>query len=92
MFDDIVILVQELDEEHTEETEVFATVESVGQTEFFSAAQSGMRADYRLIVWSDDYAGEQLVKIRGKNYDIYRTYMRKDGKTELYCGKRAGVV
>ena len=30
MFDDIVILVCELDEEHTEEKEVFATVESVG--------------------------------------------------------------
>lgn len=92
MFDDIVILVCELDEEHTEEKEVFATVESVGQGEFFAAAQTGLKAEFKIVVWIDDYDGEVWVKIQNRNYDIYRTYMRKHGKIELYCGKKIGVV
>ena len=92
MFDDIVILVCELDEEHTEEKEVFATVESVGQSEFFAAAQTGLKAEFKINVWIDDYDGEAWVKIQNRNYDIYRTYMRKDSKIELYCGKKIGVV
>ena len=91
MYDDMVILVHELDEEHTEEKEVFATVESVGQNEFFSAAQAGLKAEYKIVVWIDDYDNEVYVKIGDRNYDIYRTFMRKDGKIELYLGKKIGV-
>lgn len=91
MFDDVIILVHELDDETTEEKEVFATVESVGQNEFFSAAQAGLKAEYKVSVWIDDYDNEAYIKIGGRNYDIYRTFMRKDGKTELYTGKKIGV-
>ena len=48
MYDDIVILVHEIDDETTEEKEVFATVESVGQNEFFSAAQAGLKAEFKI--------------------------------------------
>ncbi len=91
MYDDVIILVYEIDDENTEEREVFATVESVGQKEFFSAAQTGLKAEYELSLWIDDYNGEAYAKIGGRNYDIYRTFMRKDGKIELYCGKKIGV-
>lgn len=91
MYDDIVILVHELDEENTEETEVFATVESVGQKEFFSAAQAGFEAEYKISLRIEDYDGEVYVKLDGRNYDIYRTYRRRDGKMELYLGKKIGV-
>ena len=91
MYDDIVILVHEIDDETTEEKEVFATVESVGQNEFFSAAQAGLKAEFKISLWIDDYDNEVYVKINGHNYDIYRTYMRRDGKIELYCGKKIGV-
>ena len=91
MYDDIVILVHEIDDETTEEKEVFATVESVGQSEFFSAAQAGLKAEFKISLWIDDYDNEVYVKINGRNYDIYRTYMRRDGKIELYCGKKIGV-
>lgn len=92
MFDDIVTLVGELDEENTEEREVFATVESVGQGEFFAAAQTGLKAEFKTVMWLDDYNGETTVKFRDRNYDIYRTYMRRDGKIELYCCQKAGVI
>lgn len=91
MYDDIVILVHEIDDETTEEKEVFATVESVGQNEFFSTAQAGLKAEFKISLWIDDYDNEVYVKINGRNYDIYRTYMRRDGKIELYCGKKIGV-
>ena len=91
MFDDVIILVHELDDEKTEEKEVFATIESVGQNEFFQAAQTGLKAEYKISVWLDDYDGEAYVKINGKNYDIYRTFVKKDGKIELYTGKKIGV-
>lgn len=91
MYDDIVILVHEIDDETTEEKEVFATVESVGQNEFFSAAQAGLKSEFKISLWIDDYDGEAYVKINGRNYDIYRTYIRRDGKIELYCDKKIGV-
>lgn len=92
MFDDIVILACEVDEENTEEREVFATVESVGQNEFFAAAQTGLKAEFKITVWIDDYDSDTRIKIKNRCYDIYRTYVRKDGKIELYCGQKAGVV
>lgn len=91
MYDDVIILIHEINDEETEEKEVLATVESVGQNEFFSAAQAGLKAEFKLSLWTDDYDGEVFAKINGRNYDIYRTYMRKDGKIELYCGKKIGV-
>ena len=91
MIDGTVILVHEIDEETTEETEVFATVESIGQSEFFAAQQSGMHAELKIVVWASDYTGEPLCEIQGKRYNIYRTYMRRDGKTELYLGEKVGT-
>ena len=54
MRDDIITLVWPLDAAQEEKTDVFATIGSVGQREFFSAAQSGFKAE--------------LVK-EGKHYD-----------------------
>lgn len=91
MFDDIVTLIHEIDEEHTEETEVFASVESVGQKEFFAAAQTGMKSELKLSVRSSDYDGEPIASVGGRNYEIYRTYLRRDGKTELFLGEKVGI-
>lgn len=91
MFDDIVTLIHEIDEEHTEESKVFAELESVGQKEFFEAAQNGMKAELKVAVRTEDYDGERIVSVYGKKFGVYRTYRRKDGKTELFLGEKAGI-
>ncbi|HBL82037.1 MAG TPA: phage head-tail adapter protein [Clostridiales bacterium] len=91
MFDDVVALVHELDEENTETREVFATVESVGQSEFFAAAQTGLKSELKVTLRQSDYDGEQIVDLDGHSYDIYRTFIRMDGKIELYLGQKIGV-
>lgn len=91
MTDTTVLLIHEVDEENTEESEVFARVESIGQSEFFAAQQSGLRAQYKIVVWESDYTGEGLCEISGKIYSIYRTYNRPDGRTELYLGEKVGT-
>lgn len=91
MFDDVITLIHEVDESTTEETEVFASVESAGQNEFFKAAQTGMEAQYKISVRISDYDGETLAKINGKTLNIYRTFLRRDGKIELYLGRKVGV-
>lgn len=90
MFDDVITLIHELDEDTNEETEVFATIESIGQSEFYAAAQAGMKAEYKISVRISDYDGEPLAKVDGKTLGIYRTYMRKDGKIELFLGQKIG--
>lgn len=72
------------------ETAVFATEESIGQSEHFAAAQIGMRADIKITVWAFEYHGEKSVKYKGQPYEIYRTFERNDGKIELYLGEKVG--
>lgn len=91
MFDDVITLIHELEDEKTEEREVFATVESAAQSEFFAAAQEGMKAEYKASVWQSDYDGETCAKIDGRLYDVYRTFRRRDGKIELHLKEKAGV-
>lgn len=91
MFDDIVTLVWPLDATHEEKTDVFARVESISQTEFFAGAEKGLKPEYKISLWTDDYNGQPLVIVSGKRYSVYRTYTRADQKIELYVSDKAGV-
>lgn len=66
------------------ERQVFCTVDSISQSEFFAAAQNGYKAEYRFKVWTNEYNGETKVKYGEKEYFVYRTYT-KDDYTDLYC-------
>ncbi len=70
---------------------IYGTVESAGQKEFFAADQNGFKAEKRITVYSEEYDNEPLAEINGKRYAIYRTFARKDHKTELYLTSRIGV-
>ena len=70
--------------------EVFSTCESVSQSEFFNAGQTGLKPDYKLVIWSFEYQNEQLVEIDNIEYSVYRTFLRDDEKIELYLTKRSG--
>lgn len=71
--------------------ELYCEYESVIQSEFFSAAQQGMKSEYKLKVSEHDYDGEKIAVFKDERYSIYRTYLGKDEKIELYLGIKAGV-
>ena len=71
--------------------EIFCEVCSVQQSEWFSAGQKGLKAQLVLKVFPDDYAGESLIEVDGVRYGIYRTYLAKNYKLELYLEKKGGV-
>ena len=71
--------------------ELYCEYESVIQSEFFSAAQQGMKSEYKLKVSEFDYEDETIAVFKNKRYSIYRTYLGKDEKIELYLCIQAGV-
>jgi SPP1 family predicted phage head-tail adaptor len=66
-------------------TRIFCGLKSVSKDEFYKAAATGLRADVQFVINSLDYNGQDRATFENKNYDIYRTYKRKDGYTELYA-------
>lgn len=74
------------------EREVYARMESVDRTEFFSGGKSGFRPELRFKVFHGEYHGEDELVWNGQHYAIYRTY-RPDGsdELELYAQREAGV-
>jgi SPP1 family predicted phage head-tail adaptor len=70
---------------------VFGGIESISQSEFFNAGQSGLKPDYKVIMWGFEYDGQEVVKIDDIKYSIYRTYQRKDDKIELYLIQKVGA-
>lgn len=71
-------------------TDVFAIVSSVTMSEFFQAGMQGMKPEYRMTVWMNEYGGQENLEYNEKNYTIYRTYRRDDGRIELYVTERKG--
>lgn len=70
---------------------VYCSKLSITKAEYSSAGQSGHKPNILLVVNSDEYDGENKLDYERKTYYIYKTYMRSDGHTELYCEVRAGV-
>lgn len=91
MVDNIITLVWPLESGGEEKTDVFAEIGSVGQKEFFAAAQMGFKAEMKLEVRVDDYDGQPAAIVKNKRYSIYRTYIREDQMIELYLSDKIGV-
>lgn len=70
--------------------EVIGIQDSIYQSEFFQAEQAGIRAQFRLIIAAIDYNNEDKVLVDGKEYSIYRTFLRGRDRIELYVGERVG--
>lgn len=68
---------------------VFCTEHNVGRREFFDAEANGIKAEYKLNVWSHEYGGETIAEYgtdkdgKAKRYKIYRTHKVGD-EIELY--------
>lgn len=73
-----------------EEVNVFAYVSSITMAEFYQAGMQGMKPEYRFLIWQTEYDGEETLKYNDVVYTIYRTYLRDDGRIELYTTLRKG--
>lgn len=75
---------------------VFADITSVTGAEVSAAGQNGIKASARIVVHSEDYAGEQLLWYDGSStlpegrYSVYRTYVSGADTVELYVEPKAG--
>lgn len=82
-FDDILTLVEESyatdeygDQVITESLRtVFCKVQSIGQSEFYQAAEAGLKPEIKFILADYlDYQDEKAVEWSGKRYTVLRTY------------------
>lgn len=69
--------------------EVFANKRSVRQSEFYQAAQAGLRPELMFEVRSVEYQGEPKLRYDSRDYRIIRTYEKDSETIELIC---AGLV
>lgn len=74
------------------ENEVLCHIESVGQNEFFSAGQSGINSDLKIVTQAVNYNNEEIIEYNGERYGIYRTYRKNNSdEIELYCEMKGGI-
>lgn len=72
--------------------DVFCNVTSVSASEFFAAAQAGLKPELRATLFAPEYQGEEIVELDGVRYSVYRTYLGKKETVELYLERKAGVT
>lgn len=59
---------------------------SVGEREFYDAAQAGYELAIKVAVWAWDYQGERLLEWEGERYRVARIYRDRDHRmVELTC-------
>lgn len=71
--------------------QVFCQVESVSQSEFFEAGRNGLNPQFKFTLFGGDYDNEPLVEYKGNQYSVYRTYLTKSDKMELYVERKGGT-
>lgn len=73
-------------------TEVFASEESVRQSEFYQAMSTGLKPEIMFKIWKFEYSGETKLEYNSKKYNIIRTYIsKKDTRfIELICNAIVG--
>lgn len=98
--DDVVTLIEETSEVDAEfnvvgrreARQAYCRVRSVSRSEFYSAGQQGLHPSFVLDMFQGDYNGERIAVFHGKEYAIYRTYIKlEEDSIELYLEDRAGV-
>lgn len=66
-----------------EKRKVYASLNSVRQSEFYQAQASGFKPELSLTVRSFEYNGEELAEVNKIQYKILRTYDKNNGTIEL---------
>lgn len=89
--DEICLLIHYDDEENEIERQVFCSETSVSRQEFAAAGRVGIKSAKVILVDSDEYDDQEILKFNNRRYYIYRNFRRTDGFTELNCEVRVGV-
>lgn len=67
------------------EREIFCSVKSIGQTEFYQAQALGLKPEIKFVIANaEDYEGEKTLKYNSKIYEVVRTY-KKGEELEITC-------
>lgn len=75
----------------SDECRVTCTVSSATRAEWYAVGQQDIRPEYVCkLAYDGDYQDEPAARLDGKIYDIYKTYLTKDGGIELYLKRREG--
>lgn len=72
-------------------TEIYGNFQSVSAQEFFRGGEIGIKPEFIIKVWENEYSGQVLLEYNNERYVIYRTYLASDGRVELYCQKDVGA-
>lgn len=70
---------------------IFAQVDSITRAEFIEAGRAGLNPQYKFVVFAGDYEGETIAEYKCKRYAIYRTYLARDDRLELYAQREGGT-
>lgn len=71
--------------------EVYAQLRGIARAEWFEAGRNGMNPDITFIMSALDYEGETVIEWNGFLYGVYRTYIGRNDRIELYCEKKGGL-
>ena len=71
--------------------QIYCQVDSVTQSEFFEAGRNGLNPEFRFTVFFGDYSDEPIVTYKDKRYAVYRTYLTRNDRLELYVERKGGT-
>lgn len=71
--------------------QVYCQVGSITQSEFYEGGRNGLNPEYRFTVFFADYEDETIVEYKGKRYAVYRTYLARNDRLELYVERKGGT-
>ena len=72
------------------ESNCIGKLRSIYESEFFQAAEAGIRPECVIETSAFNYHGERFVKVNEDLLTVYRTYKKGTDKIELYIGERVG--
>ena len=75
-----------------EKREVYANWGGISQSEFYRAAQAGLKPQIKMTVFEYDYSGEKEVEFDGRRYEVIRVYPANGERMELYLTEKAGCI
>ena len=67
---------------------VFAVRMSVRQSEFYQAANQGLKPNIVFEIYSEEFQDAELVRYDSQDYSIIRTYQKTLDRLELICEKK----
>lgn len=64
---------------------VLAAKKSIRQSEFYQAAANDYKPELTFVIWPHEFKGESILKYKGEDYNIIRTFESDMKNLELIC-------